>query len=300
MSGSTCQQSSSSRLVPPPGPGRLEYLRRKFAGEIVENGDGTFREANEADRAEAARRRDEERRERDEDRRREEQAEARQRSQSLWEHSEVPPRFLEADLDRLGDVPAKYFAVATMLKGTFDSPGINALIGRRGPGKTFLACGLIRHFCRRGRSAKYVTAMKIFRSIRETWGAKRGGEKEADFISELSSVGLLVIDEMQVRAESAWENNVLTDIIDSRYAYFRPTLLIGNLEPNALAANLGDSIASRLIETGKIIVCDWPSFRTAGKTQSEPRCDATGRLIWPPISVDSGESNEDWRIGEAA
>ena len=107
-------------------------------------------------------------------------------------------------------------------------------------------------------------------------------------VETLRGVDLLVLDEIQVRSDTEWENSVLTDLIDSRYAAVRSTLLIANLERSALAASLGDSVASRLEETGTIIPCDWPSFRRSGAARPapEPRRDASGgRFEFTPVAV---------------
>jgi len=74
---------------------------------------------------------------------------------------------------------------------------------------------------------------------------------------------LLVIDEVQERGETEFENQKLTAIIDARYRQQRPTLMIGNYKNKAeFAASISPSIVSRIQECGGAIHCDWPSFRT--------------------------------------
>jgi DNA replication protein DnaC len=164
------------------------------------------------------------------------------------------------------------------LRGMIRKPALNALLGTRGPGKTHMACAMVREACRCGKSARYSTALDIFRAIRGTWGKQeKGEESESKVITKLERADVLIIDEVQVRSESAWENTILSDLIDHRYGFIKSTLLIANLEPKALAANVGESIASRLLGSGKVMVCDWPSFRKSGMAQPEPRTE------FPPV-----------------
>ena len=55
---------------------------------------------------------------------------------------------------------------------------------------------------------------------------------------------------------------MLTHLLDARYGAIRPTIVIANLTREALPACLGDSITSRLTETGGVLEITGPSFRT--------------------------------------
>jgi DNA replication protein DnaC len=103
-----------------------------------------------------------------------------------------------------------------------------------------------------------LTAYTLFGSLREAM-ATTGGEMP--LIRDLSAVGLLVIDEIQERADTQFEDRTLTNLIDARYYGMRPTILIGNLRPSEFAARIGSSIASRIRETGGVIEFNGPSFR---------------------------------------
>ncbi len=218
------------------------------------------------------------------------------RAQVLWEQSRVPPRYFDADLDALGDVTPAHRAAAERLRRLLDEPATLALIGGRGPGKTWLGCALVRAFCRAGRSARYCTAVEIFAMIRNAWDhrGERGVEAERDVLARLERVDLLVIDELQERSDSAWASTVLTSIVDTRYAYLRSTIVIANLGRGTLVANLGDSIASRMSEGGGVIECSWPSLRANGKARhATPARDARGNEIYPPVSPLVGDPHGD-------
>lgn len=89
------------------------------------------------------------------------------------------------------------------------------------------------------------------------------GQTEEDIIKTLVSPSLLIIDEITVRSDSAWENNMLTHLIGKRYDAEKDTIVIGNIAPDELISNLGPSISSRMEEVGGILNCKWPSFRSA-------------------------------------
>jgi len=107
---------------------------------------------------------------------------------------------------------------------------------------------------------RYTTAMTVFLRIRQSY-ARKGGETELDIVESLAATWLLVIDEIQERSNSEWEDRIITHIIDRRYGASRPTIIIGNLTPQSMAANLGESIVSRVEETGGIIKMTKKSYR---------------------------------------
>ena len=135
---------------------------------------------------------------------------------------------------------------------------ITAFLGDRGTGKTIEACRMIYRWCEhttneKAVAARYTKALQIFMAIREAYqtGSK---QTEKQLVEEFLRPHLLVIDEIQQRSESTWENNLLTHIIDRRYDAMRATIIIGNLTPAELGEQLGESITSRMTETGGIRV----------------------------------------------
>jgi hypothetical protein len=143
-----------------------------------------------------------------------------------------------------------------------------ALLGPRGTGKTQMAVELIRHHCATSDhpSALYVRAMDVFLDVKATYGTDR---QEREAIGRFLRPSLLVIDEAQERGDTAWEDRLLTYIIDVRYAERLDTLLLSNLTEQDFKAAIGSSIYSRLVETGGVIECCWPSFRRPQQQESK-------------------------------
>lgn len=142
---------------------------------------------------------------------------------------------------------------------------IIALVGPRGTGKTQMATELARRFLpiwiAKGfkRQSRYCRVMDFFMAIKESYGEKGGTESDAFF--PFIQPRLLVLDEVQVRNGTGWEDNALTYLLDRRYGEQRSTILISNLSVDSFVSSIGDSIVSRLEESGAVIVCDWGSFR---------------------------------------
>ena len=167
-----------------------------------------------------------------------------------------------------------------LLSPVIERGGIGLLHGKRGAGKTRMAAEIARsgrfpHDRTAGakltggpvepkRTAVYRTAMSFFLDVRATY-KKDSKETERDVIAELTRPGLLVIDELQERGETAFENRLLTHLIDARYGAMRPTIIIANLTAKELGDTLGPSIVDRVFEDGKRIDFTWDSYRMAGR-----------------------------------
>lgn len=160
-----------------------------------------------------------------------------------------------------------------------NSGGIVVLHGTRGSGKTKMAyhlslstdfpldrkgefaAGMVMP---RRHTARYTTAMGFFLDVRATFG-KKSKRSEREVVDEMTDPGLLILDEIQERSESAWENRLLTHIIDSRYGSLRPTIIIANLTAAEMKDSLGPSIMDRIYETGGAIEFTWESYRRVAR-----------------------------------
>lgn len=131
--------------------------------------------------------------------------------------------------------------------------------GSKGTGKTHLCCAIVTRALADGHSAMFLSASKIFRRIRDTWG-RAAAQTESDVITALAAVDLLCIDEVQGTndQERAW----LFDVINDRYEAGRPTMLSTNLDLKSLTAAIGDRAADRMKDRGSLVFgCVWESYR---------------------------------------
>jgi len=114
--------------------------------------------------------------------------------------------------------------------------------------------------CPETRPAIYRTAMEIFIELRSTYSPK-ADKSEWGMMKDYEKAALLIIDELQVRGETKFEDNKLTSIIDARYRQRRPTILIANLTIDQLASQLSDAVNDRIRGAGQIYQFNWQSYR---------------------------------------
>jgi DNA replication protein DnaC len=138
------------------------------------------------------------------------------------------------------------------------------LRGLPGTGKNHLATAIAREVLARGYSVLNATAHGLIRRIRDTWDRAPGEKDEREVLRELAQVDLLIIDEAgrHYGARDGRDNIELFQVIDARYRALMPTLVISNLEREALRASLGEAAFDRLREGGgRMLHFDWPSYR---------------------------------------
>jgi DNA replication protein DnaC len=148
--------------------------------------------------------------------------------------------------------------------------GLLALLGDRGTGKTQAATEVAARFLSHWRAPvedskrwrptaiRYTTAAEMFLDIRT--GMANGEEWEV--LRLYKTCGLLVIDEIQERKQTDFEDQVLVSVIDTRYMNMRPTILIGNQTEEKFRVQLGPSVASRMTEGASGVVrLTGPSYR---------------------------------------
>jgi DNA replication protein DnaC len=192
---------------------------------------------------------------------REARRQQRARVELAMNRANVPKRFLSASLDEVSELPddavAPYRAAVDALRALLSQGVTLALVGRRGPGKTHMACALVNAFCRAGRSGVYLHAMDYFQELKKTYG-DRSRRDESQVEIDYVRPELLVVDELHERGDTPWEDRMLTRLINKRYENELATVLIANLTPGEFEKRVGTSIVDR---TSGVVVCDWPSLR---------------------------------------
>ncbi len=173
-----------------------------------------------------------------------------------------------------------WFDAKEMLRQAVKDGLLIALLGGRGVGKTQMVACLIDEMLRGNvRNMRFLTAGDLFRLVRSTFSSK-ADTTEMGLIDDLSKRSLLCIDELHERASSDFESRTLTAILDRRYAEMRPTILISNETKTTFVEGIGVSIASRMIESGKCIECNWQSFRPMIPADLKSARDAAAKSEW--------------------
>lgn len=190
----------------------------------------------------------------------------RQRAEQLFVQAKCPPRHVQ-NLDVAhADDNRRWKSTRDLLVDRLDDAYLIALLGTRGGGKTQLAVSVIHHACQRGLVCRYVKRLDLSRMVRRTYSAgppQRGApaETEDTVVDKLVALDLLVIDECHQVTDSDFDRTLLVNILDRRYDEMRATVLISNDDKAAFAASVGDSVVSRIHESGECIECVWPTYR---------------------------------------
>jgi DNA replication protein DnaC len=151
------------------------------------------------------------------------------------------------------------------------SGGIVVLYGGNGTGKTRMAYEIAKEVKAPNSSHKvnmttkyhlpaYTTAVNLFMEIRDTYN-RDSDTSERRVVERYTDASILVIDEIQERGETPFEDRKLTQIIDLRYQHEKPTILISNYSREQFAKALSPSVLDRIRENGKGLHFDWTSFR---------------------------------------
>jgi DNA replication protein DnaC len=158
----------------------------------------------------------------------------------------------------------KCMAYADNFKDNFQAGRNLILIGSPGTGKTHLGTSIANRLNHNtGHTAAYRTIGGVLQAIKETFNGD-GRESEGSIIAGLTSVDLLVLDEIGATREmpSDFELSTIFAIINGRYEQQLPTVIISNLSAEALTQAMGDRCVDRLREGSPVVVqFKWESAR---------------------------------------
>lgn len=176
----------------------------------------------------------------------------------------IGERFMGMDFDSYKPTCEKAKSVMTTcreyVENYIDKSCNLLMIGSPGTGKNMLAGIIGQEIIKRDFSFYHTTAMKLVRTIKDSWKDREQNEQE--IINSFISHSLLAIDEIGVQFGSATEQLYLTEVINERYEKRRPTILISNLTISQLTEVMGARVIDRFYDDGsKILVFDWPSYR---------------------------------------
>jgi DNA replication protein DnaC len=171
------------------------------------------------------------------------------------------------------------------LLGTYLSPemvgeGRNLiLLGKSGRGKTHLAIAVAYRAIQNGFSASFVTAAALIDQLSKASAEGRLREVLTIFLQP----HVLVIDEVGYLSYGPDAANVLFHVVNERHLKRRPMIFTTNKSPLTAWGevlhdhDLAEAIVDRVLEKGRLIVVDGPSYRTRHlklDNGGEPRKDA--------------------------
>ena len=174
----------------------------------------------------------------------------------------VPNRFLNASLENYYpqnvNQRMELEQCSQYCEQPFGSNGL-MLIGPVGTGKTHLAIAIARKLMKKQIGYYYVNMPKLLAQIRSAMGSNSG--ESQDFLKELISVNLLIIDDIGAERITDWVREQFYLLINGRYEAALPTIVTTNESMEELEERIGHRVISRLIEMCRGIVLDGPDYR---------------------------------------
>src|SRR5258708_615074 len=130
--------------------------------------------------------------------------------------------------------------------------------GMTGVGKTYIACAMAQHACRRGFSAIYRRASRLFDELT----LARADGTFARLLSKFARTDVLVIDDWGLTAAREQERQDLLEILEDRYAT-RSTIMTSQIPANdwhtyLAAATLADAILDRVLHNAHTVLIKCP------------------------------------------
>lgn len=180
----------------------------------------------------------------------------------------IPPRFVNETFEtfKATTQPAKHnLTVCQQYVNTWEdrkNAGEGLIFcGIPGTGKTHLAVSIAREIAEDLQESVFITtAARIIRAFRRTWSGN-SEFSELDVLAKYCDPDLLIIDEIGVQYGTDSERNILFEVINDRYEYLLPTILVSNLPLNELEEMLGERVVDRLLQGGTVLTFNWPTYR---------------------------------------
>lgn len=133
--------------------------------------------------------------------------------------------------------------------------------GRPGTGKNHLAAAIGNGLILQGKSVLIMTVADVMSTVKGTFSGTNGMTEER-LLHDLSTVDLLVIDEIGMQTESRYEKVIINQIVDRRSSSKRPTGMLSNLNHEEMNSLLGERVMDRMRLGHSLWVrFDWESYR---------------------------------------
>lgn len=206
-------------------------------------------------------------------------------SESLLKNARVPRRYAHcefANFETHTDSQRNAHRKAVHIVEEFPAVDRGLLLyGDHGVGKTHLAIALMRELIRsKGVRAVFYETPELLKVVRDTYN-RQVEATELDILRPVLEADLLVLDDLGRENKSAWVEETLGLVVNTRYSERRLTVFTSNLadlentEPTSFAFQLGLRIRSRLKE-----MCDWVKVEGVDTREVGPHPTATDIVDW--------------------
>jgi DNA replication protein DnaC len=137
------------------------------------------------------------------------------------------------------------------------------LHGNPGTGKTLLGCIMLNELMlNRGKPGRFLNLSKYLQQLRDTYSEDSDNYGRTwTIIESLGKIPYLVIDDFGVQRGTEWAKEVLYDLVDTRYAEKRFTVITTNQPLGELQQLSQGRIYSRLLEMCKLVEMEGEDYR---------------------------------------
>lgn len=130
--------------------------------------------------------------------------------------------------------------------------------GGVGSGKTWLAMLVARYAIERGQAVAVYSVPRLLSEIRRTYDGE--GSNTLELLDQLTSVSLLVLDDVGTERSNPWVLEQLYTIINERWQEQRSIVLTTNLDRDAMQEQIGERTVSRLEGMCQTLYVDTPEM----------------------------------------
>ncbi len=194
-------------------------------------------------------------------------------SATLAADARIPPRYTRCDLDNFLLYPNERLTAAVAHAKRFIAafPAVQkglCLIGPPGIGKTHIAVAVLRAvILSKGAHGLFYDVRDLLRVIRSTYNPVVR-TAEMDVLRPVMDAELLVLDDLGAEKPSAWVEETMNLIVNTRYNERRPTIFTTNYEDvpdeteiDSLKVRVGFRMHSRLHEMCDFVEYDGGDYR---------------------------------------
>lgn len=198
------------------------------------------------------------------------------------------PQAAIEDLDSRSTRGIERSAVMSLVLGQWVQAGHAILItGPTGAGKSWLACALAQHACRRGHSACYQRVPRLAEELR----IRHANGTFTRWLDALKNTDVLLLDDWGMVAMDAQTRADLLEIIDDR-AGTRATIITSQLPIEHWHewigdATVADAMLDRLMQNHHRLTLTGESLRKGGQTKNKPAARAAASK---EVAASSGDA----------